>query len=196
MKFLTLFILVLPFLSCQKEGTPTTTYTEYNIEKDTVNKVLILKLRYLDYSFVGGYELEFPDTNSFTLNTNYYSPGDFGSVNVYYQEFNELLFDGTIIWMGTGQQTFPQTIIDSNNFESIPINYPLPDTNSFVKLLDDTYNIDVGFHSQLWDAINNLKIVHQYRYNSPNSNINLLKYTPSVGSGNPEDWYWYVFLKN
>lgn len=192
------FLIFISFISCHKnENNPSTgATTQITTKSDTINKVAVLKLNYLTYSFLGGYELEFPDTNSFTLHTNIYPAGDFGSIDISYQEFDELIFDGTIIWSGTGQQTFPQTITPAADYFSIPIDYPMPDTSLFIKVLDDPYFFNVGFHSQLWDSINNLSILHEYRTNNPGSEINLLKYTPSVGVGNPTEWYWYVILKN
>ena len=119
---LSLSIITLFVCSCQKdvEDVPTSNETIENlpsIQED--NRVLILKVDYLTFSFEGGNELLFDDTSSFNISSNYNPPGDFGDIQLYYEEFDELIFDGTIIWMGTGNRSYPETMNPAINFEII-----------------------------------------------------------------------------
>ena len=51
-------------------------------------------------------------------------------------------------------------------------------------------------HQSIWAAIDNLETVKNYRESNPEVKISLFLYTPSVGIGNPEEWDWFVILKN
>jgi len=197
MKYLSILVLLV-FISCSKEK-PIVADDDVTINSsipvDSTNKVLVLKLKYLNFEFVGGYELEFPDTTSFTVSRNYYPPGDFGSINIFYNEFNSPLFDGTIHWMGLGHQTFPESIINAQEFFSLSSAYPMPNDSLFNDLSVST-SLFANTRNDIWNAIDNLLVTFKYRKSNPNSVINILKYTPSVSIGNPADWYWIVILKN
>ena len=176
-------------ISCEKNREP-------EIE-NTTNKVVLLKVDFLTNVFEGGKELNFSPSCSFTISSTFYPPGDFGSVQLFYSELNEMLFDGTIIWMGTGQISYP-SIDTASSFSTTNNSIHIPNTNLFEKVMYDqnAYYPDTISYSGIWNAISNLEIVEEYRNSNPNGKVNLFLYTPSVGDGNPAEWDWFVILKN
>lgn len=160
----------------------------------TANKVLLLKVDYLTNTFEGGKELTFNQpTTTFTITTDYKSPGDFGSIKFTYKELNQPLFDGTIIWMGKGQMTFPNNLIDPKQFELVKtydIVYPKGFENIF-NPNNQTYD-----YSPIWNKVQMLSKVREYLKSNPGATAKIFLYTPSVGIGNPADWDWILLLKN
>jgi len=162
------------------------------------NKVLLLKVDYLTQAFEGGRELVYPNHPDFNLAYNYEPAGDFGSMTLLYADVGQPIFSGTIIWMGLGGMQYPQSLSPASSFATTG-NLPMPSTNDFL-VIDAQQN--AGFYpdpvpfSPIWDAVKNLQLVHQYRASNPNAPVRLFVYTPSVGVGNPEDWDYFVVLKN
>ena len=185
-----LFIFTITLISCNND------YSQ--IDKNITNSVVLLKVDFLTSTFEGGKEILFPGANTFTITHTYHPPGDFGSVQLYYQELNQLLFDGDIIWMGLGDVSYPSTIDLPETFTTVNSNLPLPNLNQFKKVMYDefAYYPDTIDYSSIWNSISNLEIVNNYLNSNPNGKINLFLYTPSVGIGNPADWDWYIILKN
>ena len=165
----------------------------------TTNKVVLLKVDFLTSVFEGGKELEFSVSSSnFTISSTYQEPGDFGDVQLFYDELSEKIFDGTIIWMGTGVRSYPGTIDLPNSFSMLSDRLPLPDNSMFesVRYSEYAHYPDTIDYSAIWNSINYLEIVSNYRNSNPNGKINLFLYTPSVGIGDPTEKDWYVILKN
>ncbi|WP_158655195.1 hypothetical protein [Flavivirga eckloniae] len=191
MKKVLLFALASLMLSCDKED-------DNPIPGDNENKVVLLKVDFLTNKFEGGKELEFSKSPDFTISTTYESPGDFGSVQLYYKEFEKKLFDGTIHWMGLGEMSYPESVSSPNAFQTIDENLPLPDTSEFAKVMYDenAHYPETINYTDIWNSIDNLKVVSNYRNSNPEGKINLFLYTPSVGVGDPADWDWFIILKN
>ena len=86
--------------------------SEDNITED-YNSIVILKVDYMTNKFEGGYEQqinsEITDADTIPITIKYKAPGDFGNISLYYKPTNDLLFDGSIIWNGTGTINYPQT---------------------------------------------------------------------------------------
>lgn len=183
-------LLIVIIFSCDKND-------ETEIQ-ETTNNVLLLKIDFLTNNFEGGKQLEFSSDSNFTISSTYQAPGDFGSVQLFYEELNEKIFDGTIIWMGLGERSYPETIELPNTFSILTDSLPLPDSSMFKNIMysEYAYYPDTIEYSNIWNSINNLEIVSNYRNSNPNEKINLFLYTPSVGMGDPADWDWYIFLKN
>lgn len=162
------------------------------------NKVMLLKVDYLTNTFEGAKELEFDDNASFTITSEYNSPGDFGDVSLYYGELNQPLFKGTIVWAGTGHMTFPLSMINPEDMQRLEPNVPMPPVSDFEKVMYDQYSYypDVIDHEAIWNSIDDIVEVKQYRQHNPTGKVYLFLYTPSVGYGNPAEWDWYVILKN
>ena len=85
-----------------------------------ISKVLMLTVDDTTNTLKGGKELEISKkSDTFTITYEYVSPGDFGYIKLFYKEINELLFYGTIIWMGCGKMDFPQNLLDANQFQAV-----------------------------------------------------------------------------
>lgn len=186
------FLLTLFILSCSEDN-------DDNLENEiNGNKVVLLKIDFLTHTFEGGNELTFESASDFTITTNYQPPGDFGSIKLMYEEVDEPLFDGTIVWMGLGERNYPETLQGVNDFTTTPEAVEMPNESMFINVMYDEnayYDEDLDY-SLLWDAIKNLKIVQNYRNSNPDETIKVFLYTPSVGLGNPADWDYYIILKN
>lgn len=186
------FLLTLFIFSCSEDN-------DDNLDSEiNVNKVALLKIDFLTQTFEGGNELTFESATDFTVTSNYQPPGDFGSIKLMYDEVDEPLFDGTIVWMGLGERSYPETLLDANDFTTIPEAVEMPSESMFTNVMYDEfafYPEDMEY-SLLWDSIKHLELVQQYRQNNPDETIKIFLYTPSVGVGNPADWDYYVILKN
>ena len=158
------------------------------------NKVLMLQVDYTTHTFEGGKEFCFNHlTDSFTLTKEYYPPGDFGSLKFTYNEVNEVLFFGTIIWMGLGEMTIPDTIYPPESFVrylTADFVYPI---NGFENIF---YSTETGDYMAAWSSIQNIAKVREYLISNPNQRVKIFLYTPSVGMGDPLDWNWIMYLKN
>jgi len=188
MKKVVLFIFIIGmFFSCGKK--------EIN---EATDNVVLLKVDFLTNAFEGGIELLFLRSANFTISSTYNPPGDFGDVQLYYDEINGKLFDGTIIWMGLGERSFPAQIDLPDEFSDISDSLPLPNPNMFENIMytENAYYPDTIEYQDIWNSINSLEIVSNYRKSNPNGKIHLFLYTPSVGIGDPADWDWYVILNN
>lgn len=192
MKKTILFVLLLMFLvSCKTD--------ENSLEDiNKTNKVVLLKVDFLTNVFEGGKEIDFLESSSFTISSTYNAPGDFGDVQLYFNELNEKIFDGTIIWMGTGEVSYPTEFEEPNTFATISSNLPLPNESMFENVMyaEFAYYPETIVYSNIWNSIGNLEVVESYQNSNPNGKINLFLYTPSVGVGNPEEWDWYIILGN
>ena len=188
-KFLLLLAFILTLISCSKENTRQASSTTNS------NNVLVLKVDYNTNQFEGGKELTFTDTSSnMSITNQYVAPGDFGSIKLKYQELNEILFDGTIVWAGLGQVNYPQNLLNANQFDRVmTTDYVTP-----VSGFENVYNPDntVYNYTAIWTSVQSIVKVRQYLYSNPNATVKIFLYTPSVGLGNPADWDWFIFMKN
>jgi len=169
----------------------------------TGNKVLMLKVDLLTNAFEGGKQLEFDAAvETFTISADYNVPGDFGDITLKYSELNASLFAGTIHWMGLGQITYPDFEL-SDTFTLMQGETAMPGANDFEFV---GYGGELGSPSPyyqenadvaaIWDAVDNLQLVQDYRAANPGAKVQLFLYTPSVGVGDPAQWDWIIFLKN
>lgn len=162
------------------------------------NKVLLLKVDFLTHTFEGGKELVFKNVPGFTIMTEYQPPIDFGGISIIYGELDQPVFTGTIHWMGLGQMQYPDHLESAASFQTTNNPFPMPDAALFEPVAYDqfAYYPEPVPYAEIWDAIENLQIVAQYRSSNPNAKVSLFLYTPSVGMGNPADWDYFVILKN
>lgn len=186
---LTLAAFVLTLISCSKNN------EETNAPTTNANNVLVLKVDYTTNQFEGGKELTFTDTSSnMTITHQYVAPADFGSIKLTFQEVNEMLFDGTMVWAGLGQVNYPQNLLDSNQFErAMTADYVTPSAG-----FENVFNPDntAYNYNSIWTSVQSLIKVRQYLYANPNATVKIFLYTPSVGVGNPAEWDWFIFMKN
>jgi len=188
---LTLLISFGILFSCCKNNDPV-------IPCSSKNEVALLKVDYLTNTFEGGKELIFSANPDFTISSTYQPPLDFGAVQLFYEELNELIFNGTIVWMGLGTRSYPATLDSESDFTTINTITQKPNDSLFKNVMYDNYAFypDTINYSDIWNSINNLELVSNYMNSNPGGKVNLFLYTPSVGYGNPVDWDWYIILKN
>jgi len=172
-------------VSCEKN--------EVSSEENEVSSVLMLTVDYTTNTFTGGKELCFSEqSGKFIISYEYAPPGDFGHIKLFFKEINEMLFYGTIHWDGLGRMEFPQNLLNANQFETETTkDYVIP-KNGF----EDVFTLsNEAFDYQLiWNKVEHLVKVREYLSSNPEQVVKMFLYTPSVGVGNPEDWYWVVFL--
>ena len=188
-KILTFTAIVLTLISCSKDNDETI------IPTTNPNNVLVLKVDYNTNQFEGGKELSFTNTTTnMTVTNQYVSPSDFGSIKLKYQELNETLFDGTIVWNGLGQINYPQNLLDANQFDRVMTADYVTPISGFENVFNpnnSTYN-----YNTIWTSVQSLVKVRQYLISNPNATVKIFLYTPSVGIGNPAEWDWIIIMKN
>ncbi|MDW7694453.1 hypothetical protein R9C00_06860 [Flammeovirgaceae bacterium SG7u.111] len=164
---------------------------------DNTHSIALLKVDFTTNTFEGGKEIDLSAnltaTDSIPLRIDYTAPGDFGSIALYAQPSDQLVFDGTIIWMGKGEMSFPSSFAspEPENFPRLAVPLEQPSASDFQKIFDNIEDKEIDYEG-IWDSIKHLKIVEDYR--ASNKRIGLFLYTPSVGIGDPKDWDWYVML--
>lgn len=162
------------------------------------NKVLLLKVDLTTNVFEGGKELTFETANTFTIQSGYHAPADFGMVYLQYSELDAPIFEGGIVWSGLGEMSFPEALDMPDTFETTAVGLPQPELSAFETVtyaVDGEADLDPD-HQAIWEAIHDLEIVKEYRESNPEAKISLFLYAPSVGIGNPAEWDWFVILKN
>ena len=166
---------------------------DINLATDAPNQILMLKVDYTTNTFEGGTIFGFSKpTDNFTIINEYVEPSDFGNVKLIYKELNETLFAGTIHWMGLGKMTFPEKLEPANSFEHVKT-YDLRYPNGFEVVFNpDNRELDYG---KAWQSVQGLVKVREFLAANPDQKAKLFLYTPSVGAGNPKDWYWVIYLK-
>ncbi len=168
------------------------------IPLSTTNQVAMLRIDYLTHAFEAGVEYDFPTNPDFAIVSNYKAPGDFGSIQLYYEALDELLFDGTIVWAGTGAIVYPEQWNAEADFDRVETPTAIPEIAQFQLVEYDEFAIypDTVPYADIWKAIEKLELTESYRASNPEAKIHLFLYTPSVGAGIPEEWDWLLFLKN
>ncbi len=187
-------LLIAIFLGCDFADVDVDTDVETDFEMYAPNQVLMLTVDYTTNAFEGGTVLSFSkQTKNFTITNKYVQPSDFGSVELTYKELDEKLFFGTIHWMGTGKMTFPEKLGSSDMFK-------LASTKDYIKPIngfEDIFNPnDLPLnYEKAWGAVQGLVKTREFLTANPHQKAKMFLYTPSVGVGNPEDWFWVIYLK-
>jgi hypothetical protein len=184
LKFTAILLLSAGLTACEKEKE----------KEESGNSVLMLIVDYTTNHFEGGKEFNFDEnSNTFTITHDYDPPGDFGGIKLYYSEMNEMLFHGTIIWMGCGKIEYPENLLTAEHFDITPDkNYVFP-ANGFETVFDEDIRDDE--YNTAWSSVQNVIKAREYLASNPSQKVKIFFYTPSVGVGNPADWKWILFLK-
>ncbi|WP_372643189.1 hypothetical protein [Ancylomarina sp.] len=188
MKKLMFVLMISLLIGCTDDDT----YVYYDHHHQ--NSVVLLQVNYTDYEFEGGTELflhsEFNDSDTLPIRVDYVSPGDFGSLGLYYEPKSEPIFKGTIIWSGTGERMYPYSLYHPRKFLMLQDSIDMPDSDDFQILFPEegvNYPLD-----SIWNSISHLAIVS--RYLESGKKVGVFRYTRSVGAGNPNEWDWYVVM--
>lgn len=179
---------LLLFTACSKKNN----VTEDVVEPDPVNKVLILQVDYTTNKLIGGRELSFKkQTSTFTLIAKKQPPTDFGSIKLYYNELNELIFYGTAVFMGKGKIIFPKHFSPASDFETnASVSTPLPYAG-FEVIKESSFG-----NTNPWDAVKHLNLVKKYMKLNPKQKVKLLYYNPTAGLDAMKWGQWIIILKN
>lgn len=183
---------------------PTVNLTEEYLGKD----ILIAKVDYMTFEYGGFYSMNVTNKqnegNEIPFLADYMSPGDFGYIKLYYRDQSNLLMDGSIIWAGCGELNFPETFVKGNSsntyvpeytmkrglsFPSDRISYIDAD-GSYVQDVDESDN-DLGY---IWQTLSAQDEFMSY-YEQTSKKVAVYLYQPSVGMGDPYEWYYMVFVE-
>ena len=183
----------------QRAGQPSDDFTESDLENEDLQKhILISKVDYLTFRYKGFYALNVTDKlnsgDEIPFMAEYQSPGDFGYIKLYYQNINNPLMDGTIIWNGCGALNFPASF-RAGLPVSKELRYPgqshisfIDNSGTYVTVADDNEL------QRVWQSVSRQKeFQHYYKHSSKKVAVYL--YAPSVGIGNPADAYYLVFTE-
>ena len=186
-------IILLSFLSILFSCNSSDMNMGADMESNAPNQVLMLKVDYTTNAFEGGTIIGFSrQADNFTIASEYVEPGDFGSVKLTYKELNQPLFAGTIVWMGSGKMTFPEKLKPANSFEHVrtdDLRYP----NGFEVVFNpDGKELD---YDKAWLSVQGLVKVREFLAADSSQKAKVFLYTPSVGAGDPKDWYWVIYLR-
>ncbi len=165
-----------------------------DIDVNATSQVLMLKVDYTTHTFEGGTEFGFlKQSDNFTIINEYVEPSDFGSVKLIYKELNETLFEGTIHWMGLGEMLFPRSLQSAKDFDAVLTDdYVFPE-NGFENVFNPN-NVEYEYQ-KVWSTVQSLVKMREYLRENPKEKVKVFLYTPSVGAGDPLDWYWIIYLK-
>jgi hypothetical protein len=182
-----------------RAGQPSDDFTESDLQETDLQKhILISKVDYLTFRYKGFYALNVTNKlnsgNEIPFLSQYQSPGDFGYIKLFYQNTDNLLMDGTIIWSGCGHLNFP------DNFRAgLPMDNGLPyPGQSRIAFINDGGNYvtvtDERELQYIWQSVSRQKEFQHY-YGNSSKKVAVYLYTPSVGIGDPADAYYLVFTE-
>jgi hypothetical protein len=166
------------------------------IDRDTTNKVLMLKINCNDFSFDGGIEYIYNQpSNEFNIEINYDVVANNPTVRLKYQELERTLFYGTILQNGIGEMSFPDALDDAQFFDTV-------ETEDFVFPASQLYRLEnygmftFEYAYMLWQRVQKLVKVREYLQSNPTQKVYFYLYRPNYYNLNPETQYWLIFLKN
>lgn len=180
-------------------GQPLDDFTESDLETADLQKhILISKVDYLTFRYKGFYALNVTDKlntgNEIPFVAEYREPGDFGYIKLFYRNTNNLLMDGTIIWMGCGELSFPASFRAGRQLNS-GMPYPGQTHISFINNEGDYITVtDESELQRIWQTLSKQEEFQHY-YGNTHKKVAVYLYTPSVGVGNPADAYYLVYTE-
>lgn len=180
-------------------GQPLDEFTGDDLETADLQKhILISKVDYLTFRYKGFYALNVSDKlntgNEIPFVSEYQSPGDFGFIKLFYRNTNNLLMDGTIIWAGCGELNFPSSFRAGHHVNG-NMSYPGQSHIAFIDNGDDLITVtDESELQRIWQTLSKQEEFQHY-YGNTHKKVAVYLYTPSVGFGDPADWYYLVFTE-
>lgn len=167
------------------------------IQTDKLN-LAVLKLNYYNFTFEGGSIsfLDCPEStkDSIPFNVVYQSPIDFGNICFRIEPTLDTLFNGSIIWLGTGVINQPSNFNTISPFEVGDSIISIPNSIQFINEIGQIENNPYWLDAvdDCWDAISNLKVTENFANHEFHAAIYL--YTPAVGLTDYNFAKWIVFL--
>lgn len=162
--------------------------------------ILLMKVDYLTCNYLGYTTFNIRDKisgDTIPFVSVYRAPGDFGYQKLYYRTADSanMLFHGDIIWMGCGMMRYPQPssfVMGPSNLLNLP--YPGQSGIAHYNGTRHTTVTDETDLRNIWSTIS-VQSEFQYFYSRTAKKVSVYLYTPSVGVGNPADWYYLVFVE-
>lgn len=182
-----------------RAGQPSDDFTESDLKESDLKKdILICKVDYLTFRYKGFYALNVSGkTNNgdlIPITSEYMSPGDFGFIKLYYRDKTNLLMDGTIVWNGRGELSFPESFrAGLPEKEAIPF----PGVKYFARLSEGGQYVETANEwemQHIWQSVSYQKEFQHY-YGNSNKKVAVYLYAPSVGLFNPYVAYYLVFVE-
>jgi hypothetical protein len=158
----------------------------------------VLKLNYSNFTFEGGTisYLDRPEStkDSIPFNIIYQSPLDFGNICLRIEPTLDTLFNGSIIWMGTGVINQPSNFYTNSPFEMGDSLISIPNSIQFINENGQLENNPYWTNAvdDCWNSISNLKVTENFANYEFHAAIYL--YTPVVGFTDYNFAKWIVFL--
>ena len=180
-------------------GQPLNEFTQNDLQDNDLHKhILISKIDYLTFRNRGFYALnvsnKLEEGIEIPFVADYRTPGDFGYIKLYYRNTDNLLLDGTIIWSGCGKLAFPEHFRAGYPLEK-GLPFPGLDRIGFINYNGEyTSTTDETELRNIWQTLSKQKEFQHYFDNSAKK-VAVYLYTPSVGMGNPYDFYYLVFTE-
>lgn len=180
-------------------GQPLNEFTQNDLQDNDLHKhILISKIDYLTFRNRGFYALnvsnKLEEGIEIPFVADYRIPGDFGYIKLYYRNTDNLLLDGTIIWSGCGKLSFPEHFRAGYPLEK-GLPFPGLDRIGFINNNGEyTSTTDETELRNIWQTLSKQKEFQHYFDNSAKK-VAVYLYTPSVGMGNPYDFYYLVFTE-
>ncbi|MCX6272673.1 MAG: T9SS type A sorting domain-containing protein [Bacteroidetes bacterium] len=173
--------------------------TDTLIQDDSMN-LAILEMDYLTNHFIRASVLHYPlcncDQDSLPFLGQYQPPMDFGDMKFLYTFNNQLLFGGTLVWMGTGQIYYPASFTPASAFPFLQDSIPLPSNAQYLYwwvFPGPGYNSFIAKSDSVWKEISSLELVHQFAVENQ-MRVGFFGYAPSQGLFDPNPARWIIFL--
>ena len=182
-----------------RAGQPSDDFTESDLETADLQKhILISKVDYLTFRYKGFYALNVTNKQNsgdeIPFVAEYHAPSDFGYVKLFYRNTDNLLMDGTIIWSGCGELSFPDHFRAGLPMDN-GLPYPGQSRFAFINDLGQYETVtDENELKYIWQSVSRQKEFQRY-YGNSSKKVAVYLYTPSVGIGDPADWYYLVFTE-
>ncbi len=182
-----------------RAGQPSDDFTQSDLQDTDLHKnILISKVDYLTFRYKGFYALNVQNPvqtgTEIPFLAEYQAPSDFGWIKLYYQNTNNLLMSGSIVWSGCGHLEFPTGFRAGRQLNN---RLPYPGQNKIAYINNagayQTVTDDADLQ-RIWQTVSKQQEFRHYYANS-HKKVAVYLYTPSVGVGNPADCYYLVFIE-
>jgi hypothetical protein len=184
-----------------RAGQPSDEFPESDLPEEDLHKnILISKVDYLTFRPRGFYAMNVQNPvssgNEIPFVAQYQAPGDFGWFKLFYQTTDNLLAHGSIVWMGCGELEFPESFRAGQKLSN---GLPYPGQTKIAFINDEGQYCTVSAAQEvglqrIWQTLSKQEEFQHY-YNNTHKKVAVYLYTPSVGIGNPADWYYLVFTE-
>lgn len=184
-----------------RAGQPSDEFTESDLQEADLHKtILISKVDYLTFRPRGFYAMNVQNPvssgNEIPFVAQFQAPADFGWFKLFYQTTDNLLAYGSIVWMGCGHLEFPETFRAGQKLNS---GLPYPGQSKIAFINDEGQYCTVSAAQEvglqrIWQTLSKQEEFQHY-YNNTHKKVAVYLYTPSMGLGDPADWYYLVFTE-